>query len=190
MTGFRARSFKEFGIPNMLSIVRLILIPVYVAAMFLGTGLGAAIILVLSGITDVLDGIIARKFNMITELGRILDPLADKLTQAAVCICLVIRQPALVWLLGIFVLKEAAMIAAGANIIRKGREMISSRWFGKLSTVVFYIVMISIIAFKPTLKVDYILIAISLGFMLFSFIRYVRIFLRLSSAQGREGEKN
>lgn len=189
MTGTSARKLKEFGVPNILSILRLVLIPVYVAAMFLSNKWVAALILVISSLTDILDGIIARKFHQVTELGRILDPLADKLTQATVCICLVIWQPSLVWLLAIFVVKELAMIAAGANIIHKGKEMISSRWFGKLATVVFYVVMIAIILFQPSQKVDVILIVISLCFMLFSFIMYIPIFLRLISSQGKEHDK-
>ena len=190
MTGTSARKLKDLGIPNLLSILRLILIPAYVAAMFLTTKWIAAIILVISGLTDVLDGIIARNYHMVTELGRILDPLADKLTQATVCVCLVIWQPSLVWLLAIFVIKELAMIVAGANIIHKGKEMISSRWFGKLATVVFYVVMVAIILFQPSRQVDMILIAISLCFMLFSFIMYIPIFFQLISGQGKDHEKH
>jgi cardiolipin synthase len=206
MTGTQTR-IKNFGIPNMLSILRIILIPVFVAVFFssirdpktasLAVNQGrlvAAGILVFSGITDIVDGIIARKFNMITELGRVLDPLADKLTQATVCICLVIlsvneKMIAPVFLLAIFIVKEGVMIGAGANIIRKHKEMISAKWFGKLSTVVFYIVMISIIAFPgipPT--TIYILIAISLAFMIFSFIMYIPIFLKLASDKSRNDE--
>ncbi len=190
MTGTSARKLKDLGIPNLLSILRLILIPAYVAAMFLTTKWIAAIILVISGLTDVLDGIIARNYHMVTELGRILDPLADKLTQATVCVCLVIWQPSLVWLLAIFVIKELAMIVAGANIIHKGKEMISSRWFGKLATVVFYVVMVAIILFQPSRQVDMILIVISLCFMLFSFIMYIPIFFKLISGQGKDHEKH
>lgn len=191
---------KDFGIPNLLSVLRIILIPVFIgiflisiqSATFAGTGLVspgrliAAGVLIFSGITDILDGIIARKFNMITELGRVLDPLADKLTQASVCICLVIwsiRQGlyAPVYLLAVFVVKEILMIVAGANMIRKGMEMISAKWFGKLSTVIFYCVMISIIAFPfKAITID-ILIAISLAFMLFSFIMYIPLFLKIAS---------
>ena len=198
---------KNFGIPNMLSILRIILIPVFVTVFFssiretkpaslaINPGrLLAAGILVFSGVTDIADGIIARKFHMITALGRILDPLADKLTQATVCVCLVawsIQEGMLapVFLLGLFIVKEGVMIAAGANIIRKGKEMISAKWFGKLSTVVFYIVMISIIAFPgiPS-EAMYILIAISLAFMIFSFIMYIPIFLKLASNKGRDDE--
>jgi cardiolipin synthase len=205
MTGTQTR-IKNFGIPNMLSILRIILIPVFVwvyflpindskfAGMTVNSGrLVAAGILVFSGFTDIVDGIIARKFNMITELGRVLDPLADKLTQAAVCVCLVIwsfgvGQIEPVFLLVLFIIKEAVMIAAGANIIRKRREMITSKWFGKLSTVVFYVVMISIIAFQPPKITEYVLITVSLAFMIFSFIMYIPIFLRLASDKSSKDE--
>lgn len=201
MAETRAR-IKDFGIPNLLSILRIILIPVFIwvfllsirSSEFAGKGfvspgrLVAAGILIFSGITDILDGIIARKCNMITQLGQVLDPLADKLTQAAVCICLVIwaiRQGlyAPVYLLALFVLKEIVMIVAGANIIHKGKEMISSKWFGKLSTVIFYCVMISIIAFPfSSITID-VLIAISLAFMIFSFIMYIPIFFKIAEKE-------
>ncbi|HEX3025829.1 MAG TPA: CDP-alcohol phosphatidyltransferase family protein, partial [Clostridia bacterium] len=102
----------------MLSILRIILIPVFILLFFSnGTKsvLIAAIVLIVSGLTDILDGIIARKFNMTTALGRILDPLADKLTQASVCICLVVKKVAPVWLLLLLILKEVLMIAGGAK---------------------------------------------------------------------------
>lgn len=186
MAGVYAR-VKTFGIPNLLSILRIILIPFFIGlffATFRGASLVAAGILILSGITDILDGIIARKFNMTTALGRILDPLADKLTQATVCVCLVILwarkgMVAPVVLLAVFIIKEMLMIIAGANIIRKGRELISAKWFGKLSTVVFYVMMIAIIAFPSMPQKDiYAFIIISLTFMLFSFIMYVQIFFK------------
>lgn len=186
MTGQYARTLKDLGIPNWLSVLRLFLIPVFVIVFFLPSTLSgfiAAGILVFSGLTDIADGIIARKFNMTTALGKILDPLADKLTQATVCVCLFFRGIA-PWLLLLFILKEAVMIVAGANVIRRGREIGSSKWFGKLSTVVFYIVMILIIALRPDSRMATILIVISLCFMLFSLCMYIPIFLKLVS--GRE----
>jgi cardiolipin synthase len=208
MMGTHVR-IRNLGIPNLLSILRIILIPVFIGVFFspfgtvkiVGAGITfqpgrpiAAGILVVSCLTDILDGIIARKFDMITELGRSLDPLADKLTQAAVCVCLVIwsakgGQIAPMFLLGLFIVKECVMIVAGANIIRKGKVMISSKWFGKLSTVVFYIVMIVIIAFPLPVRTVYILIAISLVFMIFSFIMYIPIFLKLASGESGEGKQ-
>ena len=191
MAGIRARSIRNLGIPNMLSIFRLILIPFFVIAFFsLTSGVVAGLILILSALTDIFDGMIARKFNLVTDLGRMLDPLADKLTQAAVLICFVIRNVSLIWIIVLFILKEVLMIAGGARIIKKGREMIPSRWFGKLATVVFYLVMISIILFHPDETATVILICISLAFMLFAFCMYVPIFLKAVSERNADHQEN
>ena len=179
-------------IPNILSIVRILLIP-----LFLWTYLGAAGqpmfliaagILLFSGLTDLLDGYIARKYKMVTQLGKILDPLADKLTQAAVCAALAVRMPSVVYLLIIFIVKELIMLCAGIFLIRKKVIITSSRWFGKLYTFVFYAVMLSIIAIPivdPTI-VFWMLMAVA-GFMLFSFFKYIPIFFHLKN-NGERGE--
>lgn len=182
MAPYRSWDIRKLGVPNILSVVRLILIPVFAAVYFSHnkySGIISAIILILSGVTDVLDGVIARKYNMTTALGRLLDPLADKLTQAAVCICLVIKGVAPFLLLVLFILKEFAMIAAGARMIKKGKVIMSSKWFGKLATVVFYIAMITIIAIDPGYVVTCTLIGIALLFMLFAFIMYIPFFLNI-----------
>lgn len=183
-------SFKNFGIPNWLSVLRLILIPVFILVFFSPqphAGLWSAIILGISGLTDVLDGIIARHFHMTTELGKILDPFADKLTQAAVCVCLVLGQVAPWWLFVIFI-AEFLMIVAGARMLHAGKTLSSAKWFGKLGTVVFYIVMVSIIVFRPASSITDILIAVSLLFMLFSFIMYIPVFIKLASKKGRHDD--
>lgn len=186
MSGKRMQGITGLGIPNLLSIFRLVLIPVFVVFYFIDipySGIIAAAVLVLSGITDVLDGVIARKFNMTSALGRILDPLADKLTQATICICLVIRRVAPIWILCILILKEFVMIGAGANIIRKGKEMMSSKWFGKLGTVAFYTAMIIIIALRPSQEIVNALVVIVLILMIFSLTEYSIIFFKSRKSQ-------
>lgn len=180
-------SFKSFGIPNWLSVLRLVLIPVFVVVFFSShphAGLAAAIILGISGLTDVLDGIIARRFHMTSDLGRILDPFADKLTQAAVCVCLVVGRVAPWWLFVIFI-AELLMIVAGARMLHNGKAIAGAKWFGKTATVVFYVVMVSIIVFRPARSITDLLIGISLLFMLFSFIMYIPVFIRLASKNSR-----
>jgi cardiolipin synthase (CMP-forming) len=183
------QGIADLGIPNMLSILRLIMIPAFVILYLADiqySGIIAAAVLVVSGITDVLDGIIARRFNMTSALGQILDPLADKLTQATICICLVIRQAAPLWILCLLILKEFVMIGAGANIIRKGKEIMSSKWFGKMGTVVFYAAMILIIALRPTSDIVNALLAVVLGFMIFSLIMYTPSFFKIISKKGQK----
>lgn len=189
MAGKQSLAVGKFGIPNILSVFRLVLIPIFVAIYITDkkwSGIIVAVLLLLSGITDVLDGVIARKFNMISDLGKILDPLADKLTQAAICICLVVKRVAPLWILCILIIKEFVMIGAGANIIRKGKAMMSSKWFGKLGTVVFYVVMITIIAFEPSRRVIDLLLAVVLACMVFSLIMYTPSFFKIISKRNQK----
>lgn len=177
-----AEGIKKFGIPNWLSVLRLLLIPVFIVVYFQNikySGVIAALTLIFSGLTDVADGIIARKYNLTSAVGKILDPLADKLTQATICICLVVNKAAPEWILYILIAKEFIMIIVGANFIRKGKELISSKWFGKVGTVLFYVAMISIIAFKPRIEIVYLMLSVVLIFMIFSFIMYIPSALKL-----------
>ncbi|MHC1747360.1 MAG: CDP-alcohol phosphatidyltransferase family protein [Cellulosilyticaceae bacterium] len=176
-------SKKEiFSIPNILSAVRIALIPVFVVIYMNATTheafYAAAGVLLLSGITDLLDGYIARHYNMITDLGKVLDPLADKLTQGTVAICLAMHIQRMGILLGAFVIKELIMIIGGAFLIGKGAKLDGAKWFGKLATVIFYFVMFLVVA-VPNMErsVINILIMISLGFMLFAFGMYVPEFI-------------
>ena len=137
---------KRLTIPNVLSIFRIFLIPVIVVLYF-STSIDnnyiyAAAVIVFSGFTDVLDGFIARKFNMTSQLGKILDPAADKLTQATVLVCLCFNHHLLIPLAILLFVKESALLA-GAIILRKkeGIKMPSAKWWGKLSTVVIYATM-------------------------------------------------
>lgn len=191
---------SQINIPNTLSLVRLLLIPVF-AVLYLTADEDiqvqhrwAAAVLLFSGLTDVADGVIARRFGMVTPLGKLLDPLADKLTQATVCICLTICHPNLFFILILLVLKEFTMLIAGAFLYKKAQDkpLPSSKWFGKLNTVVFHAIMLAIIAF-PELSEQTVLILlfISGGFMLFSFIMYIPEFFRFNreisqdAAQGK-----
>ena len=98
-------------VPNILTLIRLILIAPLVFAIKIEEFILAIIILSLSALTDVLDGTIARKFNLITDLGKLLDPFADKATQIAILVTLSIKGIIPFWILGIVVVKEFAMIS-------------------------------------------------------------------------------
>ncbi|MDD6235792.1 MAG: CDP-alcohol phosphatidyltransferase family protein [Clostridiales bacterium] len=174
------------SIPNMLSVFRIVLIPVFLAAylMFPDRIWLSAVILLVSGLTDVVDGIIARKCNMVTQLGKILDPLADKLTQAAVSIALCIRHPELIFFVVIFVVKEVLMLTGGCVLMKSGKTIRSSKWFGKAATVVLYAIMTIIIVF-PSLPsgILYLLSGIAVGFVVFAFIMYIPEFLKIKKSE-------
>lgn len=129
-------------IPNMLTILRFILIPFIVVLIFQNNYMAAFIMLTISGITDILDGFIARKFNFITNFGKLVDPLADKVTQISVLVTLALKHIIPFWILVIVFLKEFLMIS-GASFLYGKELVVSSRWYGKLTTVLFYIAIVS-----------------------------------------------
>ena len=182
---------KVFNVPNMLSVFRILLIPLFIA-LYLGKspedfGVAAGIVLLLSGVTDMLDGYIARRFEQVTSVGQVLDPIADKLTQAAVVICIAFTHQQnllLILLVLIFVLKEIFMGAGSLLLYKRGERPAAALWFGKLGTVVFYVVML-IIVFVPQMPelVTTILVAIVAAFMIFAFIRYAILFWQMLKGQ-------
>lgn len=132
---------EALSIPNLLSYFRLLLIPVFVILYVQEKFAAALITLAASGLSDVLDGRIARRYNMVTDLGKILDPVADKLTQCTMIICTAARYPAMWLLLGVHVVKELVMLWMGVRVLRKTDTVNSAIWCGKLCTGVIYAVM-------------------------------------------------
>ena len=135
------RQKQVMTIPNLLSVFRILLVPVIV---WLYCGKGdyplTACVLLVSGATDIVDGFIARRFHMVSDLGKVLDPVADKLTQAAALGCLLTRFGVLWWLLALLVVKECLMAAMGIFVIRRTGEVYSASWHGKLATCILYAV--------------------------------------------------
>ena len=128
-------------VPNILTIIRFLLIPVIVIFALNDNYVATIIVLTISGITDVLDGYIARKFNFITDFGKLMDPLADKATQVTLLAVLAIQRIIPYWIIAIVLLKEFIMIA-GASFLYGKELVVSSKWYGKLSTVLFYIAIV------------------------------------------------
>lgn len=183
------RTKKEiFSIPNILSYFRILLIPVFVLLFInsknnLGVHIAAVAVVALSGLTDMLDGKIARHCNMITEWGKILDPMADKLTQCAIMICLAMRYSLLWAFIGALVVKEVTMAVLGMVFLKKGRKLKGAHWYGKVSTVVFYLVMMTLLVIPPSklpLELSVVLILLSGAFMIFSFIMYLRVYFSMA----------
>lgn len=128
-------------IPNILTVARFLLIPFVIYFLVVDNYILAFIFLTISGLTDVLDGFIARKFNFITNFGKLIDPLADKATQISVLIALTLKDIIPFWMIVIVALKESAMIA-GASFLYGKELVVSSKWYGKLSTVLFYVAIV------------------------------------------------
>lgn len=124
-------------IPNLLTIARFLLIPIIILFAVQDNYIMAIVFLTISGLTDILDGFIARKYNLITDFGKLIDPLADKLTQVSILTVLVIKDIIPFWILAIVLLKEFLMVS-GASFLYGKELVVSSKWYGKLATVLFY----------------------------------------------------
>ncbi len=165
-------------IPNLLSLFRLILIPVYVVIYVNARDNTdyyiAAGILAVSCLTDLIDGKIARHFNMISTLGKILDPLADKATQFTLIICLAIKYPVLRYLFALFVIKESFQLIAGSINLRKGKMLKGALLSGKICTTVLFLSLIMLIML-PTLdvKVVDVIAIVDIIFMAIAFVDYL-----------------
>lgn len=128
-------------VPNILTMIRFLLIPFILYFIFTEQYVAAFVMLTVSGLTDVLDGIIARKFDCITNFGKLIDPLADKTTQISILASLTFKGIVPLWMLLVVFVKEFAMIA-GASFLYGKELVVSSKWFGKLSTVLFYLAIV------------------------------------------------
>ena len=168
-------------IPNLLSIFRIALIPAYLCIYLNANSAddytAAAVILAVSCLSDMVDGWIARRFNMITNLGKLLDPVADKLTQLALMICLSVRHRALRLLLTVFLIKEFFQFFAMLLCLCRGKALDGALPTGKLSTTVLFTTLTIMVLF-PELDdrtVNY-LTGVSLIFLLLAFGDYVRAY--------------
>ena len=161
-------------IPNILTVIRFIFIPSIVLALIYDNYLLALILFTLSSFTDVLDGKIARKYNAISDFGKLMDPLADKLTQLSILLTLAIKNVIPWWIVVILVLKETVMIA-GASFLYGKSLVVSSKWYGKLTTVLIYIAVVSscIIKIYGFYRFDIYIYALAVLFAIFILTYYV-----------------
>ena len=137
-------------IPNLLSAFRIVLIPFFVCHVLQANMLTAAIILIISALTDMLDGFLARRFNWITLVGKVLDPMADKLTQIAVCVLFLLRFPQFWVFFAVLMLKDLVILTVSAYLLKNKAPFSGAKWFGKVATSLFYVSMI-LIALIPNM---------------------------------------
>ncbi len=170
-------------IPNAISFTRILLITPFVAFFIKEMYVAAAITVGISGLSDLFDGMIARKFNQESELGKVLDPLADKLTLIAVGICLIFIEPYVLPLMIIMVAKDVFMIIGGTIVINQGVIPPKASWYGKVSTFMFYIsvamvVLMAILGYKNE-TLTFTVLGVTAGMMIFSLINYAIIFFKI-----------
>lgn len=169
---------EVFTIPNLLSLFRLVLIPVYAYIYLNATEnyqyLIAGSIMAVSCITDMVDGKIARRYNMISNLGKILDPLADKITQFTLTLCLSLKYPVLRPVLGLFIVKEIFQAVMGIIHLRKGRMLPGALMAGKVCTTILFISLIALVLF-PNMNPRFVdaIAAVDTVFLVISFISYI-----------------
>lgn len=186
--------FSEIkSIPNIITIIRIILIIPFVIKFLEEDYVASIIIISISGLTDILDGVIARKFNQITNLGKLLDPLADKMTLIAVAVCLCVIFPVIIPLLVILLVKDILMLLGGLVLVVKKIAPPAAKWYGKIGTVFFYISVIILIFLKAVYNYENDILTISLmvvtaATMLFALVKYFSIFLDLRAEDKKKEE--
>lgn len=184
--------FKEIKtIPNLLSLLRIILIIPFIIFFLKGNYIAAAVVIIISGLSDAFDGFIARKFNQITDLGKMLDPLADKLTLIAIMICIVILFPIVLPVVIILILKDVVMMIGASVLLKDDIKPPAARWYGKVATIMFYISVALIVFLKAAFNYEnsvlsLVLLGLTAAMMIFALIEYFIIFKKLKDGTNTE----
>lgn len=175
-------------IPNVLSAVRILMVPLFIYLFFeyYGRIYLSLIVFLLAGLTDIIDGYLARRNNWITNLGKLLDPLADKLMQCTVLVCFALKDIIPWQLTAVFMLKELFMVCGALIVLKKIKVTVKSKWYGKVTTAVFYAIVFSVFSvrvFKINVNpaVAVVLFALALLFTLASMILYIIDTLKINS---------
>lgn len=173
-------------IPNALSVFRIVLIPFFVVQFISGNTMNAAVILALSGLTDLLDGQLARRFGWVSQLGKLLDPAADKLTQVTVCVVLAIYLRQYWGFFVILLVKDLVMLILGGYLLKKEIKLDGARWFGKVTTALFYLSMVLVVFFPdmPSWGIN-LLLGLTTGSALCAGLLYLPQFFRYRREIGR-----
>jgi cardiolipin synthase len=174
MRNFKDYKDKIITIPNILSLFRLCLIPLIIWLYCVEGKYGwTFLVVVISGLTDVIDGFIARRFNMISDFGKVFDPVADKLTQIAIIVCLLTRFWYMAIPLAIFLVKEVGMGVVALVAAKKTHTIKGADWHGKVNTVLFFVVMsVHLAWYNIPPALSFVLICLSTAMMLFSAVMY------------------
>ena len=139
-------------IPNILSVIRIILVGVFIYTMFCVNSYVAMFVFLLAGATDVLDGYLARRNNWVTKLGKILDPVADKLMQCTVLVSLYIKNIIPLWFVIPFFIKEITTLVTGFLVLRKRSVVVVSKWYGKMAVCLFYTTIVLSVMLEDILR--------------------------------------
>ena len=183
---------KLKDIPNMLSVIRIILVFVFVFVFFvLNSPYAALVVFLLAGLTDVIDGYLARRNNWITKLGKILDPLADKLMQCTVLVCLLIKGYIPLWFVVPFFIKEGFTLLMGLLAIKKRDIAVVSKWYGKLAVCLFYATIVVSVMLEEFLTehtvISLLIFAPAIICAIASFVAYIKHYAYLKHEKIEKG---
>lgn len=168
------------SIPNVLTLFRLLLIPFFGYYFYHENFIVAASIFIIAALTDVLDGYIARKFNMVTSWGKLADPAADKLMTVTALAVLTVLGKIPIYIIIIVVIKEALMTLGGYLIYKNKRHVVSANWYGKLSTAIFNVAIVLLIIGAPY---GNIIISIAVASALFALFMYLLAYFKITRDQ-------
>lgn len=177
------------NIPNLLTLLRLIIVPFVGYFLYFENYIPATILFAFGGFTDILDGYIARKYNLVTKWGKVFDPMADKLMQITALVFLGMHHFIPIVVLIIVVIKESLMLAGGIMLYKKGKTVMGANWYGKLATVIFYFaILATIILSLDSLNNSYTAVAINVALglavasTLFALVMYISIYVKYSKS--------
>ena len=202
-SGTTSLSNRALTVPNIICLVRILLITPFVNFFLDKQYTLAALVIILSGLSDCFDGFIARRFNQESELGKILDPLADKLTLLAVGICLCVIEPFFLPVIVILIVKDFLMLIGSSKVIKMGILVPKSKWYGKLGTVMFYVT-VTFIVFLEVMKnsqnplvvisdttgkwISMVMLCMTAIMMIFAFIKYSQTYREIMSQAQKSDE--
>ncbi|MCL2772097.1 MAG: CDP-diacylglycerol--glycerol-3-phosphate 3-phosphatidyltransferase [Oscillospiraceae bacterium] len=182
-------------IPNILSVIRIMMVPLFIYLFF---GYYERIYLslciyLLAGLTDIVDGFLARRFNWITNTGKLLDPLADKFMQCSVLVCFTVKGFIPWWLVVLFVFRELFMICGGIIVLKKIKMTVKSNWYGKGTTAVFYAIAFAVFIFKlfnlnVSVVIYVVLFTLALMLALLSMVMYIIDTLHINAELKKSGK--
>lgn len=169
------------NLPNILSLFRIVLIPVVAYLFYAGDLISATLVFIFACLTDILDGYIARKFNMITDLGKILDPLADKGMQITVLASMAFFVNLMPWQVVLFIFIKELVLCLGGAVLYNSNVVLGSNWWGKAATVVTSVCVISILFFHSIMSATVLCVFqfMPVIWAVFSIIRYYILYTKI-----------
>lgn len=194
MENKRVKKSDFFTVPNLLTYLRIILIIPFVISFLNEKYILSTVLIGMSALSDCFDGLIARTFNQVTDLGKLLDPVADKLTLLAVMVSITLFTPVVFPVMVILVVKDIAMLIGGTRLIKIGLTPPAARWYGKVGTVLFY-VSVSLIVFLKAMYeyenaiLSIVLLSITAIVMIYALIQYYLLYRQLLKQQKEELKK-